>query len=210
MFGLSIQVFSCWPGKGPSTTLLLILLTAKEGHIIAWYGWKNRLSWLRLWWSSAELSKRYLKTSPIMQFASFIIVFYSFFTLFFFGLVSPILHYLKAMRCLHPARVFMLLCWIVPLEWALFLSVGWDLWTTAGSCPTFVHLCDLPLRSLCQWCATVYCAKDVLLYNVPQPWAMLQIPRVISTVKGKSDIVCLWVQVSTNGVSCQSCCGTSI
>lgn len=157
MFGLSIQVFCCWPKKGPSTTPLLDLLTAKTGHMVVWYYWSNRFSWFRLWWSSAELSNRYPETAPIMQFASFIILFFNFFTFFFFGFIPAFVPSLKAVRCWHPGRLFLLFCWLVPLEWALFLSVGWDLWTVAGSCPTFVHLCYLPLRSLCQLCAIVWC-----------------------------------------------------
>lgn len=156
MFGLSIQVF-CWPEKGPSTIPSLVLLTAKAGHMVVWYGWNNRLSWFRLWWSSVELTNGYPKTAPIMQFASFIICFvffFIFFSLFFFDLIPPFLTSLKAVRCWHPHLLF---CWLVPLEWALFLSVGWDLWTAAGSCPTFAHLCYLPLRSLCQRCAILRC-----------------------------------------------------
>lgn len=137
-----------------------------------------------------------------MQFASSVILFFFFLQFLhplFFGLIPSFLPSPKAVRCWHPGRVFLLFCWLVPLEWALFLSVGWDLWTAAGSFPTFVHLCYLPLRSFCQRCAIVWC------------------PIVLShATNSKTDINCkryiwyrVWPQVSIYGVRCQSSRGYS-
>lgn len=97
---VSIQVFY-WPEKGPSTTPLLVPLTAKVDPMAVWYGWNNMLFWFRLWCSSAELSNRYSQSASLMQFAYSIIFFFFFFSQFLHPLFlsAPFFPSLKDVRC---------------------------------------------------------------------------------------------------------------